>query len=387
MLFRCDIASRIGTGRLTAKNVYPSAGKEHDRYGYCRAYPSLVVGVDTHARKHVYTILTAATGAFIETRDFPTTTAGINRALAWAARRTDADAETLWVIEGATSFGASLTGIVAGHGYPVAEAPRMDKKQYRGVGKSDALDAHRIAAAALPLPVEKLRHPRLSSGVRRAIQILVTARNSLTTDRTRTVNALTALLRNNDLGLDARKALSKTQIAEVSTWRSRNEELSLSIARAEAIRLAKHILALDKQLADNEQHLDELIQVSEAAPLLEEPGVATISAARCLTAWSHHGRIGTEAEFASLAGVNPIPASSGNTVRHRLNRGGDRTLNSAIHMIAINKIGHDEETQAYVAKRAAEGKTKKETLRCLKRYIARRVFRILNAQKAQVPAT
>lgn len=346
-----------------------------------------VVGVDTHARKHVYTILTAATGAFIETRDFPTTTAGINRALAWAARRTDADAETLWVIEGATSFGASLTGIVAGHGYPVAEAPRMDKKQYRGVGKSDALDAHRIAAAALPLPVEKLRHPRLSSGVRRAIQILVTARNSLTTDRTRTVNALTALLRNNDLGLDARKALSKTQIAEVSTWRSRNEELSLSIARAEAIRLAKHILALDKQLADNEQHLDELIQVSEAAPLLEEPGVATISAARCLTAWSHHGRIGTEAEFASLAGVNPIPASSGNTVRHRLNRGGDRTLNSAIHMIAINKIGHDEETQAYVAKRAAEGKTKKETLRCLKRYIARRVFRILNAQKAQVPAT
>lgn len=346
-----------------------------------------VVGVDTHARKHVYTILTAGTGAFLESRDFPTTTAGINRALAWVARRTEADADTLWVIEGAASYGAILTGTVASHGYPVAEAPRMDAKQYRGIGKSDALDAHRIAAAALSLPVEKLRRPRLNDGVRQAIQILVTARNSMTADRTRSVNALTALLRYNDLGLDARKALGKTQITEVSAWRSRKEELSLSIARAEAIRLAKHILALDEQLTDNEQHLGELVQVSEAAPLLEERGFAAISAARCLTAWSHHGRVRTEAEFASLAGVNPIPASSGNTVRHRLNPGGDRALNSALHMIAVNKIGHDEETQAYVAKRAAEGKTKKETLRCLKRYIARRVFRTLNTQNTRVPAT
>lgn len=236
----------------------------------------------------------------------------------------------------------------------------MDGKQYRGIGKSDALDTQRIATAALPLPLEKLRRPRLNSGVRRAIQILVTARNSLTTDHTRSVNALTALLRNDDLGLDARKALGKTQIAEVSAWRSRKEELSLSIARAETIRLAKHILALDEQLTDNEQHPGELVQVSKAAPLQEGPGVAAISAAKCLTAWSHHGLVGTEAEFASLAGVNPIPASSGNTVRHRLNRGGDRALNSALHMIAINKIGHDEETQAYAAKRAAEGKPKKK---------------------------
>src|SRR5690625_5147187 len=121
-----------------------------------------VVGVDTHARKHVYTILTANTGERIDTRDFPTTTAGINRAISWVARRTEADADTLWVIEGAASYGAILTGTVASHGYPVAEAPRMNSKQRYGTGKSDVLDAHRIAAAVLPMSVDKLRWPRLN---------------------------------------------------------------------------------------------------------------------------------------------------------------------------------------------------------------------------------
>lgn len=120
-----------------------------------------VVGVDTHARKHVYTILTAATGAVIDTKAFPTTAAGINRAIAWVARRTDADVDTLWVIEGAASYGAIVTGIVASHGYTVAAAPRIDTKQHRGVGKTDTLDSHRIAVAALPLSVDKWRRPRL----------------------------------------------------------------------------------------------------------------------------------------------------------------------------------------------------------------------------------
>lgn len=338
-----------------------------------------VVGVDTHARKHVYTVLTAATGVVVDTNDFPTTTAGINRAINWVARRSEGDADTLWVIEGAASYGAILTGTVASHGYPVAEAPRMDAKQRYGVGKSDPLDAHRIAAAALPLPVEKLRRPRLNDGVRQAIQILVTARQSMTKDRTRSVNALTALIRSNELGLDARGGVSRAQIVEMSKWRTRNEELSLSIARAEAVRLAKQVLELDQQLADNEQQLQELVKVSEAAPLLQEEGFAAISAAKCLTAWSHHGRVSTEAEFASLAGVNPIPASSGNTVRHRLNRGGDRALNSALHMVAVSKMEHDAETRAYVEKRQAEHKTNREIRRCLKRFIARRVFKTLNA--------
>src|SRR5699024_1865556 len=130
---------------------------------------------------------------------------------------------------------------------------------------------------------------------------------------------------------------------EVSHWRGRKEEISISIARAEAVRLAKHVLELEEDLATNEQQLDELVRISEAAPVLEEIGFQAISAAKCVAAWTHHGRISTEAEFASLAGVNPIPASSGNTVRYRLNRGGDRALNSALHMVTVSKMTHDAE--------------------------------------------
>jgi Transposase IS116/IS110/IS902 family len=168
-------------------------------------------------------------------------------------------------------------------------------------------------------------------------------------------------------------------LPRVSRWREREEELALSIARAEAVRLAKHILDLEGQLKTNEKQLDELVKVSEAAPLLEEKGFQAVTAAKCLVAWSHEGRVHSEAAFACLAGVNPIPASSGNTVRHRLNRGGDRRLNSALHMAAITRMTYDSETCEYVEKRRAEGKTDKEIRRCVKRYLARRVFRILNA--------
>lgn len=224
----------------------------------------------------------------------------------------------------------------------------MNAKTRRGVGKSDAMDAHQIAAATLGLPLQQLRRPRLNDGVRQSVQIPVTARESMSKDRTRSINALTALVRGNDLGIDARKKLTSTQITEVSRWRDRQEELSLSIARTEAVRLAKHVLQLDEQLTANEKQLDELVKASEAAPLLEEKGFRSISAAKCLTAWSHDGRVGNEAAFASLAGVNPIPASSGNTVRHRLNRGGDRSLNGALHIVAINRMTYDPETREYV---------------------------------------
>jgi transposase len=176
----------------------------------------------------------------------------------------------------------------------------------------------------------------------------------MTTDRTRTVNALTALLRINDLGLDARSSLTGSQIREVSRWRVREEPLAVSVA-----------------------------EVSEAAPLLQESGFGPVTAAICLTAWSHQGQVRSEAAFASLAGVNPVPASSGNTVRHRLNRGGDRTLNKALHLVAVTRMAFDPETIEYVAKRQADGRTKKEIRRCVKRYLARRIYRTLNANSPQ----
>lgn len=204
--------------------------------------------------------------------------------------------------------------------------------------------------------MEQLRRPRLDDGVRQSVRILVTARESMSKDRTRSINALTALLRSNELSIDARKALGNSQIAEVSRWRSREEELSLSIARTEAGRLAKHVLQLEDQLKANEKQLDELVKASEAAPLSEEKGFRAITAAKCLTAWSHQGRARNEAAFASLSGVNPIPASSGNTVRHRLNRGGDRFLNSALYMVALTKMPHDPETRDYAENAAQKAK-------------------------------
>lgn len=183
-----------------------------------------------------------------------------------------------------------------------------------------------------------------------------------------------------------RKKLTSIQITEVSKWWSREEELSLSIARAEAVRLAKHVLELDEQLAANEKQLDELVQANEAAPLLEDTAFRAISASRCLAAWSHEGRVRNDAAFAALAGANPIPASSGNTVRHQLNRGGDRTLNSALHMVAIVRMTQDDETLEYVEKRHDEGLTDKEIRRSIKRHLARRIYRTLNASATAMNA-
>lgn len=339
---------------------------------------SNIIGVDTHARKHVYAILTN-TGEHLETREFPTTEAGIKRALTWAGRRTGGDANTLWVIEGAASYGAVLAGAVAEAGYPIAEAPTGYQKTGHGIGKTDTLDAQRIAAATLPIEVHQLRIPRVNDGARAALRVLATARDMLATERTRYVNALTALLRVTLLGIDARKPLSNAQILQVAAWRTRAEAIELKVARDEAVRLARRIGELDEQIKDNTSEMSDLVKLSEGKELLELKGVGPVVAAVCVAAWSHPGRLRSEAAFASLAGVNPIPASSGNTVRHRLNRRGDRRLNKALHTAAMVRMTHDEETRSYVEKRTAEGKTLKEIRRCIKRYLARRIYNILEA--------
>ena len=228
---------------------------------------TFIVGVDTHARNHVYAVICAVTGRHIATRDFPTTTAGINRAISWVGRHTGGDLNTLWVVEGAASYGAILTGTVTNEGYEVVEAPWMNPKNHRGKGKSDPLDATRIATAVLNLKEEQLRRPRLANGSRAALRTLITARESMTTERTKAVNALTALLRVNDLGIDARKPLTRTQITTVTTWRTRKEEIAQSVARTEAIRLARRIVNLDQDLKTNETQLTELIKASPAAQI------------------------------------------------------------------------------------------------------------------------
>jgi transposase len=199
----------------------------------------------------------------------------------------------------------------------------------------------------------------------------------MSTQRTATVNALTALARTIDLGIDARHALTQHQIRDIASWRHRVEPLAHTIARKEATRLARHIHVLDTELTANNHELKALIQASPAACLLDEIGIGPVNAAIIFTAWSHPGRIRTEAGFAALAGACPIPASSGNTTRHRLNRGGDRRLNSALHSIIITRSRHDPNTRDYITRRTLEGRTPKEIRRCLKRYLARKIYRTL----------
>lgn len=338
-----------------------------------------VIGVDTHARSHALSILIAATGAVVDEAQFPATAAGLARAIDWVARRTGGDLAALWVIECVGTYGARMASAVTQAGYQAVEAARMNARANRGVGKSDPLDARRIAASVLPVEVDRLRHPRKDDGVRAALRVLVTARDMMTTERTSLINALTALVRSVELGLDARRSLTSSQIAQIAKWRERSEDIARAIARAEAVRLAKRVVTLNDDLVRNTATMTELIKQSPARGLLDKTGVGPVTAAVAMAAWSHDGRLRDEAAFASLAGVNPIPASSGNTVRHRLNRGGDRRLNQALHMAVVTRMAHDRQTRAYVERRRAEGRTPREIRRILKRYLARQIFRQLNA--------
>jgi transposase len=296
--------------------------------------------------------------------EFPTTAAGLARAVSWVGRRTGGDLDAMWAVEGIGTYGARLAGAAADADYLVVEATRMNARANRGVGKSDPLDARRIAQAVLPLDIAELRRPRTDDGIRAALRILVTSRNQMSAERTAAVNALTALLRVADLGIDARRPLASSQVTTIAAWRSRHEELAASIARAESVRLAKRVLALDQDLAANSKQIHDLVNQSPARDLLKLPGIGPVTAAVALSAWSHPGRVRSEAAFASLAGVNPIPASSGNTVRHRINRGGDRRLNRALHMAVVTRMRMDPPTRAYVERRTAQGRTPKEIRRC-----------------------
>jgi transposase len=337
---------------------------------------TFVIGVDTHAATHSLALITAATGAVTDHAVFPNTPPGLDRALTWIIRRIDGQS-ALVVIEGVGSYGAGLAQRVADSGLLVVEPSAMAASDRRGVGKTDAVDAVRIARSVLAVDSSRLRVPR-ATGPRVILRVLVVAREQMVAERTRAINALTALLRTVDLGVDTRKALLHSQFKVIAGWRDRQEDSVVRTCRREAIRLAKRIVTLDGELLDNRKALDAA--VADTAPeLCELPGVGSVVAASVLTAWSHPGRVRSEAAFAALAGTCPIPASSGNTVRHRLNRGGDRRLNRALTTVVIVRMRTHPQTKAYVARRRAEGRTTKEIMRSLKRYITRQLYRTLAA--------
>ena len=335
-----------------------------------------VVGVDTHAATHTFALVAAATGASLAHAEFPTSPAGLSRAQSWLQQRLGERA-ALIVVEGTGSFGAIVTAQLQTAGLHVVEAARLPASGRRGTGKNDELDATRIARAVLGLPVTALRVPReLSTERSRVAMRLVVARDQMTGERTRTINTLTALVRTINLGIDARKPLTAPQITMITGWRDRDEHATLGTCRREAVRLARRIRTLDHDLARNRTDITKLI-AEDTPHLLELTGVGAVVAACVLIAWSHPGRVRSEAAMASLARTCTIPASSGNTIRHRLNRGGDRRLNRALTTITIVRMRIDPATRAYVARRRAEGRTTKEIMRSLKRYITRQLFRAL----------
>lgn len=234
-----------------------------------------VVGVDTHAVSHSYAILDS-TGALLDEQTFPTTTAGIGRARVWIARRTDGDLDgVLITAEGTCSYGAVLAEYLAEVGYRVVEAPTPRRE--RGRGKTDAMDAVTAARNTLTTPVARLRDRRGGQD-QVALQILTTAREQLNAERLRSINALTALVRAHDLGIDARRALTSTQIRQIANWRRRGEPVGLAIARTEAVRLAARVVALNAELKNNRDQLTEIV-TDRAPELLAMTGVGAVTAA------------------------------------------------------------------------------------------------------------
>jgi transposase len=230
---------------------------------------------------------------------------------------------------------------------------------------------------------ERLPIPR-ADGDREALRILLVGRRELSDTQTRCRNQLKALLHTGDEFERSSSSgkLTQARLNTIIRRRGHATETRLqSIRREEARRLAQTVRDIERELTANHKQLREIVE-SIARDLLAKPGIGPVTAAQAIISWSHPGRCRNEAAFAKLAGTPPIPASSGKIVRHRLNRGGDRQLNSALHTVAMTRWRSCPRTADYIIRRRAEGKTDREIRRILKRYIAREIYRSLNAAKA-----
>jgi transposase len=337
-----------------------------------------VIGVDTHLDEHVLAIIAAPSGAVVARRSIQASARGYAAALRLAAA--EANGARLWAIEGTGSYGAGLARFLAGRKETVLEISRTPRGERRLRGKDDSLDATRTARAALAS--ETLAFPR--SGERReALRLLLVARRSAVDVRREALGQLRGVvvtapdkLREELRGLPLGRLLERCSRLRRSRSAGADELATRLVLRS----LARRIEAATLEAAELEREL--LGHVRALAPqLLDEPGVGPIVAAQLIVAWSHRGRLRSEAAFARLAGVAPVPASSGKTTRHRLSRGGDRQLNRALHTVVLHRGQHDPATRHYIARRIAEGKSRRDATRLLKRYLARHLYRLLQNQE------
>jgi transposase len=338
----------------------------------------LVIGVDTHKHTHTAAIVRATTGAMVVQTTVPSTPAGYQQLLRLANRQ---QGRRVWAIESTGGYGAGLTRFLQAHAEQVVELDRPKRTARRHGAKSDPLDATRAAREALGR--DQLAQPR-AAGHRAALSVRLAARRSAVqaaTDAQRQLHALVVaapdLLRGRLRGLTTPRLVSTCGRLRLQTaW---DVETIATAASLQA--LARRIQLLNAEIADHTRTITTLVRAWRP-DLLTPTGVGPMVAAIVLCAWSHPGRCGSDAAFAMLAGAAPIPASSGQTVRVRLNRSGDRHLNQALHLIVLTRLRYDPATRAYAQRRRAEGKTNREIRRCLARYVARQLYRLLEAQPA-----
>jgi transposase len=333
-----------------------------------------VVGVDTHRDQHVLAIVAAPTGAVIAQRSVPADARGYATAVRFADRH--APGARVWAIEGAGHYGAGLTRYLAARQERLHEISRTNRGERRLRGKDDPLDAVRAARTALASVTIAL--PR--SGQRQeALRVLLLARRSAVDVRRVALVQLRSVIVT--APEETRDQLRRLPVGELvrrcSRFRRSSSRTPAQLATIIALRsLAQRIETATREAAELEREI--LGHVRATVPqLLREPGVGPIVAAQLIVTWSHHDRISSEAAFARLAGVAPLPASSGLTTRHRLSRGGDRQLNRALHTVILHRRQHDPATRDYIARRITEGKNARDAVRLLKRYLARHLYRVM----------
>jgi len=333
-----------------------------------------VLGVDTHRDAHALAVVAAPVG----TVELETTIAASGRGYREALRLAERQApgRRVWAIEGTGCWGAGLCRFLQAAGERVLEVDRP-RREGRSPAKSDPLDAIRAARTALAL--ERLPEPR-SAGKREELRALVVAREGALTAKRAGLCQLRALIVTAPEPLrNELRRLSRARL--IARLRGLRPDRNTSQPRGLLLAL-RSVASRVSELTREERELRSEIRtlVTELAPtLLDEPGIGPASAAQILLAWSHPGRLHSEAAFARLAGAAPIPASSGQTIRYRLDRGGDRQLNRALHTIIVSRRKTHPETIAYIDRRTSEGKTVREAIRCLKRYLARSLYRQLEA--------
>jgi transposase len=334
---------------------------------------TVAIGVDTHKEVDVAVAMDAF-GARLDSGQIPTTLAGYRGLLSWAQEL----GVPAFAVEGTGRYGAGLVRFLERAGVAVYECERPRRQERRG-GKNDLIDA--ALAARRLLGGEHLSLPR-GGGRREDLRVLLIERRGAMQARNAALNQLSALLVTAPDDVRERLGgLSGERLAQAAARLRSRADVTNGVLR----RLGQRVGRLSKELAEAERALAALR--AEVAPdLLEECGVGPVCGAQLLVSSGDRNRMRSEASFAALAGTSPVDASSGKQRRHRLNRGGDRQLNRALHVIALARIRHHGQTTAYYQRLLAGGKTTKEARRCVKRALARHFFRRL-CEKPTRPLT